>query len=119
MKHWKTYLEKQKPEYIRKIFPEECYADMVVVIPCHNEPDLFETLDSLFECIRPEAGVLIAIIFNSGVNSDEKVVLQNRVSYEQTLLYAEKHNVPELSFSRCCLKGCRENTQVWGGWHAK
>ncbi|MDD3909862.1 MAG: hypothetical protein PHN86_07910, partial [Proteiniphilum sp.] len=92
MKHWKTYLEKQKPEYIRKIFPEECYADMVVVIPCHNEPDLFETLDSLFECIRPEAGVLIAIIFNSGVNSDEKVVLQNRVSYEQTLLYAEKHN---------------------------
>ncbi|WP_286833815.1 MULTISPECIES: glycosyltransferase family A protein [unclassified Proteiniphilum] len=105
MKHWKTYLEKQKPEYIRKIFPEECYADMVVVIPCHNEPDLFETLDSLFECIRPEAGVLIAIIFNSGVNSDEKVVLQNRVSYEQTLLYAEKHNVPELSFFPLLFEG--------------
>ncbi|MBK5195954.1 MAG: glycosyltransferase [Proteiniphilum sp.] len=94
MKHWKPYIERQKPEYKSVALPPELNAGMVVVIPCFNEPSLFETLHSLRACSRPKVNVLTVIVFNSGEHSDEKVVEQNRLSFEQTLPFADKYNEP-------------------------
>lgn len=90
MKHWKTYTERQKPAYIRDSILPELNTDVVVVIPCFNEPDLFETLYNLHAIRRPGANVLILVVFNSGEHSDESAVLQNRLSYEQLLMFSEK-----------------------------
>jgi Glycosyl transferase family 2. len=91
MKHWQPYIERQKQEYTRITFPPEFNADLIVVIPCYNEPHLFETLRSLRACARPQAHVLVAVIFNSSERSDGNAVIQNRISFEQTRLFAENY----------------------------
>lgn len=92
MKHWKPYIERQRPEYRKVVFPPALNAEMVVVIPCFNEPDLFDTLHSLRNCLRPDVNLLTVIVFNSGEHSDKKAVEQNRLSYEQALLFADRYN---------------------------
>ena len=98
MKHWKPYIERQKAEYKSVALPSELNAGMIVVIPAFNEPALFDTLHSLRACSRPNVNLLTVIVFNSGEHSDEKVVEQNRLSYEQTLLFADKYNEPRFHF---------------------
>lgn len=98
MKHWKSYIERQKPEYLHSAIPLEATADLIVVIPCYNEPALFDTLHNLRTIDRPNANIITVIVINSGVFADEIVVKQNRVSYEETLLFAERYNESGFGF---------------------
>ena len=98
MKHWRSYTDRQKPAYIRETIPAELNADMVVVIPCFDEPALFETLHHLHAIVRPKANVVIMVVINSGEHSNESAVLQNRLTYEQLLLFAGKMSEPGFHF---------------------
>lgn len=98
MKHWRSYIDRQKPTYIRETIPAELNADMVVVIPCFDEPALFETLHHLHGIARPKANVVILVVINSGEHSNERAVLQNRLTYEQLLLFAGKMSEPGFHF---------------------
>jgi glycosyltransferase involved in cell wall biosynthesis len=98
MKHLTRYIERQKPEYLQTVIPPGAMADIVVVIPCYNEPDLLETLHSLRACNRPGANVLTVVVFNSGESTGESVVRQNRISYEETALFARRCNEPGFGF---------------------
>lgn len=98
MKHWQSYLERQKPEYLCAAVSPEIVADMAVVIPCYNEPRLLDTLHSLREAARPDTGVLVIIVINAGVLASEDVVRQNRDSYEAVRLFAESYDEPGLRF---------------------
>jgi len=81
-KHWVSYIERQKPLYRATPLPTEFAADMVVVIPCYNEPGLFDTLYSLLACVRPNAKVCTVIVFNSGERFSSEGILQNRISFQ-------------------------------------
>lgn len=98
MKSWEKYLGKRNPEYTMFQLAENYSADIIVVIPCYNEPNLFETLHSLLICSCPKANVLVAVIFNSGEQSDEEGVKQNRISYEEMKAFAEKKSAPGFQF---------------------
>lgn len=98
MKHWQSYLERQKPEYLHTTVLPETAACMVVVIPCYNEPRLLDTLHSLRAAGRPDTSVLVIIVINAGVIAGKDVVRQNRDSYEAVRLFAESHNEPGLRF---------------------
>ena len=98
MKHWKAYIERQKPEYLDTAIPPETAADIIVVIPCYNEPGLFETLHNLRACDRPDVNVLTVIVLNSGILADEDVVKQNRISYEQVVLFSDRYHEPGFAF---------------------
>lgn len=43
---------------------------MVVVIPCHDEPDLVGSLQSLQECDRPTGAVEVIVVLNAAQGSD-------------------------------------------------
>lgn len=105
MKHLKAYIERQKPEYLSVTIPEEMAADMVMVIPCYDEPGLFETLENLRECERPDAAVLVLIVVNSGVLAGEDVVRQNRATYEEVRLFAGRYNTPGFGFFPLLFEG--------------
>ncbi|WP_298646403.1 hypothetical protein [uncultured Proteiniphilum sp.] len=98
MKHWKAYIERQRPEYLHVTIPPETAADIVVVIPCYNEPALFDTLHNLRASDSPKANVLTVIVFNSSVLSNENAVRQNKISYEQAVLFADRYNKPGFGF---------------------
>ena len=50
---------------------------IVVVIPCHNEPDLIATLDSLEECIKPNCEILILVVVNQSENCNNSINERN------------------------------------------
>lgn len=96
--NWKAYIERQKPEYRVTSFSPEFEADMVVVIPCYNEPGLFTTLQSLVETTLPEARIGTVIVFNSSERSTEEGILQNRTSFMQVREFAAVNNSDRIQF---------------------
>lgn len=98
MKHWKPYIDRQNAAYTRVAPSPAINADLVVVIPCYNEPCLFDTLHNLRSCARPSSNVMTIVVFNAGERSDEAGIMQNRVSYEQAVLFADKYNEPGFHF---------------------
>lgn len=105
MKHWQLYIDKQKAACNSVALTPTLDASMVVVIPCYNEPGLFATLWNLQACMRPKANILVIVVFNSGEHSEEKAVVQNRLSYQQALLYAEKQKEPGFYFLPLLFEG--------------
>jgi len=98
MKKWQSYVEKQKTEYRQTQFPTNFIADIVVVIPCYNEPDIIETLQSLLHCNRPSANTLVAVIINSSENADANAISQNRKTYEKIQHFSETHSTSDFRF---------------------
>lgn len=105
MKNWRSYIARQKKEYIDAPYPENLNAEIIVVIPCYNEPDLLETLRCLSKCQRPPVNVLVAIVINSGVNSSEASILQNRVTHEEVKSFADRHDEQGFSFIPLLFEG--------------
>lgn len=79
-------------------FPWERRFDVVVVIPCYNEPDIEATLYNLRKCEEANAATLVLIIVNSGIQSPQEVVLQNQYMYEQLQRFSENYSTPSLFF---------------------
>lgn len=105
MKNWKSYMVRQNKEYTRIPYPEQVNAEMVVVIPCYNESSLEETLQSLRACQWPGVNVLVAVVVNSGEQSEQASVLQNRTTYNELKAFALKYNKPALSFFPLLFEG--------------
>ena len=56
---------------------------MVVVIPCHNEPDLLGVLQYLAQCAPPLGQAEIIVVINASAAHPETVHKQNRLSLGQ------------------------------------
>jgi len=56
---------------------------IVVVIPCHDEPDLPQTLASLRDCRQPRAAVEVLLILNASESDDSALRRRNRETMEQ------------------------------------
>ena len=97
-RQWQRYIDRQKPEYLATPLPSCFESDLVVVIPCYDEPGVNETLDSLRQCDPAPARVSVLLVFNSGERSDDRTVHQNRISYNETMAYARENNRSALSF---------------------
>ncbi len=55
---------------------------MIIVIPCHNEPDLIGTLDSLMDCDAPDAPIEIITVVNHSERTDPGIKEQNLKTIE-------------------------------------
>jgi glycosyltransferase involved in cell wall biosynthesis len=98
MQHRQSYTQKQKPEYRQTQFSNDFVADAIVVIPCYNEPDIFETLRSLLSCKRPPANILVAIVVNSSERSEANAVAHNRETYEEINRFSDTHSTSGFRF---------------------
>lgn len=61
-------------------------TQLIVTIPCYNEPDLLTTLKSLCECLPTKCKVEVIVGINCGANASDAVRNQN----QQTLQAFEK-----------------------------
>lgn len=61
---------------------KESQAQLVVVIPCHDEPDLLNTLDSLWLCRSPPCRVEVVVVINGASNDAPEVKTRNRLTLE-------------------------------------
>lgn len=64
-------------------------VNLSIVIPCHNEPDLVSSLDSLANCTSPQQNVNLIVVINSGERDAETVLLQNQSTESAANLWKE------------------------------
>jgi len=71
------YLEKHA--LFPALIPEKPHPDLFIsiVIPCFDELDLFKTLNSLWQCERPQCAVEVIIVINSSSDSNKEALEQN------------------------------------------
>lgn len=70
--------------------------DMIVVIPCYNEPEFMETLSSLFACERGNFCTEVLFIINSYEISSLEIKEFNRETYRLAQEFAAEHNTSNL-----------------------
>ncbi len=92
------YLEKQND--FKSYINTRPHKDLnyIVVIPCYNEDKLIRSLESLYNCSRPESPVEIIIVINSSVNADRKVKEQNLKTCNETEEWISTHSSGEFSY---------------------
>lgn len=72
--------------------------NIIVVIPCYNEPHLQKSLNSLLECNKTKCAVEVIVIINSSENSPEFVLQQNTQTFEEAVHWAKKNNTEKFIF---------------------
>lgn len=69
--------------------------ELIVVIPCYKEPEMVETLQSIFDCSPCHFSVEIILLINSYQKNSSATINLNRQSFRQALEFAEKNNTPD------------------------
>ncbi|MEL6649778.1 MAG: glycosyltransferase family 2 protein [Bacteroidota bacterium] len=93
----RSYLQKHR--YAPRQIPQapSPKLGMVIVIPCHREPDLFPTLRSLEACTLPQCDLEVLLVFNSGKNHHNDVRLYHTKQIQETKHWIT-HQIPQLSY---------------------
>ncbi len=83
----------------RYAYPEQFIMDepqenlnLIVAIPCYNEPDLISTLKSLNECDAPSCAVEIIVVINESENVSQQVSKQNSTTFKEAYTWATIYN---------------------------
>ncbi len=71
---------------------------LIIVIPCHDEPDLLGTLRSLWRCRRAEGETAVIVVINQAGNAAAAVRANNRRTREEARAWIDGHRDPRLSF---------------------
>ena len=79
----RSYLEKHRfaPRYIAP--PPVLGLEMVITIPCHNEPDIVKTLNSLESCQLPPCNIEVLIVVNASTHHPLEIAQQNDLTLKQ------------------------------------
>lgn len=82
------YIDRRQISAETKREPVSQHLGMVVVIPCYDEPDLLQTLKSLYDAVRPACAVEVIVVVNAPEIASEAVLRQNATSIREIKLFA-------------------------------
>lgn len=71
---------------------------LVVVIPCHDEPDVVHTLESLRACRRPRGAVEVLLVWNASERDDQALRSRHRSMIGEVRAWARQHEESRLRF---------------------
>ncbi len=72
---------------------------MFITIPCHDEPRLLETLESLRGCMLPDGcPVVVLVVVNSSAEAPDDLKVRNWATFREAETWAKAHSTNELSF---------------------
>ena len=94
----KAYLDKHQlfPPQIQESPPPE--LGIIVVIPCHDEPNVISTLESLWRCERPNYPCEVLIVINASERHHDEVVRRNERTLHDVNEWIGYHPDRSLSF---------------------
>ncbi|MBL6448937.1 glycosyltransferase family 2 protein [Fulvivirga sp. 29W222] len=72
--------------------------ELVITIPCYNEPDPIRSLNSLLMCNTQNLCIEVILLINEAENAPSHISLQNEKSYQEVKRWAEKHSRPDFYF---------------------
>ena len=94
----RAYLRKQQLSPVLSDTPAHPALGVVVVIPCYDEPDVLQTLESLRRCRRPRGAVEVLLICNASDGDDDDVRRRNQATMERVHAWRTKHEEPRFRF---------------------
>lgn len=65
---------------------------LIITIPCFNEPGLIRSLEALYACERPSCSVEVIVVVNAPENAPEDVLQQNRQTLNDAKVWIANHN---------------------------
>lgn len=86
--HPKSYLEHEPGQH----------PGIIVVIPCHDEPNLLASLDALRLCDYPDTEVEVIVVINAGEKHASSVKHNNEETYRNALDWKERHKSSPIHF---------------------
>jgi glycosyltransferase involved in cell wall biosynthesis len=106
-----NYLKKNE---IPVLIPEipDFNMGIAVVIPCYREPEILQTLQSLFLCRLPDSAVEVVILINHSEIAPESIKLQNRQTKNEVELWISENKKEGLKFF---VVGPVELRKKWAG----
>jgi len=92
MRNKNTYLERYA--YPKQLItsPPSKKLGLVVAIPCYYEPDLINSLTSLYNCKKPECDVEVIVVINDSKNCPVAVKNHNEACLHTAAKWAEENN---------------------------
>ncbi len=116
---FRFYLERQQPLVLSSHLPAKAYGGtFFVTIPCHDEPNLLDSLRSLADCTPPSSEVTIIVVVNSSDQASGEVVFRNNETILSVLEWWD--NQPRPFFQLCLLEASSLPSKWAGvGWARK
>jgi len=72
--------------------------NIIISIPCYNEPNLLKSLDSIWNCQRVNSLVEVILVVNSPENSNKDVISQNTKTIVEFESWNKVHSDNKLKF---------------------
>ena len=92
------YFEKQKYFEVKINSRSQNNLKYIVVIPCFNEFNILDTLNSLWKCQRIRPLIEVIVIINSGEDTHSEIIKQNNITYNEVEEWIKLHKNPLLHF---------------------
>ena len=70
----------------------------IIVIPCYNEPDIFETLNSLTKCSPAQNPTEVIIVINSAEDTSTEIISQNKATKITLDNWIKTNNTDKITF---------------------
>jgi len=80
--------------------PPSNKLSLVITIPCYDEPDLFSSLKSLYECnpLDDNFQVEVLVVINASETSSKEIKDRNKETYLEALKWKENHDTEVITF---------------------
>ena len=92
------YFERQKEFQIKIESNPKKELKYIVVIPCYFEFEILETLNSIWNSERVKYSVEVILVINSSEASDQRILDQNKKTYNEVKNWIETHEDSLLRF---------------------
>ena len=69
-----------------------------IVIPCFNEPEIINSLNSLLDCTSTQSSVEVIVVFNQSENISQEINIINRNGYNNVINWALSNSTSKLTF---------------------
>lgn len=73
-------------------------VNIIVTIPCYNEPALLNSLESLYKCDLPDCHVEVIVVINSSESAPESIKKHNKATYDDARKWAKTNSNKQLQF---------------------
>lgn len=92
-----SYLLKNQNKALISEAPDAALG-LIIVIPCLNEPNILQTLESLNRCKLPVATAEVIVLINHSEIASPEIKESNKKTYVELQHWIEKHSKPGLRF---------------------
>ena len=59
--------------------------EIIIVVPCYDEPDIIQTLNSLVACTQPNCSTEVIVVVNHPEYSQEEVKIRSKDTFSRSL----------------------------------